>query len=65
MKNYNIVERIGLLTLVLGSFVFLSENFFRIELLDSVYRYGGMLFSIGAAIWAFGYMKKKREAKNN
>tara|TARA_R110002050_G_scaffold109796_3_gene221147 strand:- start:18908 stop:19105 length:198 start_codon:yes stop_codon:yes gene_type:complete len=65
MKNFSLLERIGLLILVLGSFVFLSDNFFRIEILDSLYRYSSMLFSLGAAIWAIGYMKKKKEAKNN
>lgn len=62
MKNLDKLERIGLLLLTLGGLFFLSENFFRLDFLNDVYNYARFLFSIGAIIWAFGYM---RRAKSN
>ena len=65
MKNYNNLERVGLVLLALGGLFFLSENFYRIDFLNSVYSYGRMLFSVGAAVWAIGYMKRVKSNRDN
>ncbi len=69
MKKYNKLEIIGFALLVIGALFWLSENYFIVESLASIYSYGRILFWLGLAVWAIGYMPKeiaKRDkAKSN
>ncbi len=62
MKKTNKAENIGFIILVIGAFLWISEDKFPIEALDAIYPFGQGILWIGVLIWALGYMKKEREA---
>jgi hypothetical protein len=65
MKKYNRLEITGFSFMVIGALFWLSENFFMLESLASIYSYGRILFWLGLTIWALGYMPKEIAKKDN
>ncbi|MCZ4408184.1 hypothetical protein O3Q51_05160 [Cryomorphaceae bacterium 1068] len=64
MKKYNRLELIGFALLVIGTLFWLSEEYFLIESLVSVYTIAQFVFWIGLFIWALGYMLREKEQKD-
>jgi len=64
MKKYNKLEITGFALLLIGGLSFLSEKFFVVESLISIYSFGRIILYLGLAIWAFGVMKKEKAKKN-
>lgn len=63
MKKNNKAEIIGFIFMVIGAFLWISEDRFPIEILTEIYPVGQFVLWTGVLIWALGYMKKEREAK--
>jgi vacuolar-type H+-ATPase subunit I/STV1 len=64
MKKYNKLEIIGFVLLIIGALFWLSENYFVVESLESIYSYGRILFWLGLAVWAIGYMPKEKAKRD-
>jgi hypothetical protein len=60
MKKYNRLEIIGFVLLVMGTLFWLSEEYFLIESLQSVYTIAQFVFWIGLFLWALGYMRREK-----
>ncbi len=65
MKKYNKLEILGFTLLVIGILSSISEKFFSLEFLSSIYdSYGRFIFMLGGAFWAIGFYKRKKLQKN-
>jgi len=64
MKKNNKLEIIGFTLFITGVLSFVSEKYFMIESLSTIYNYGNILLSLGVAIWALGYWRKEKTAKD-
>ena len=64
MNKYNKLEIIGFVLLVIGALSWFSENYFVVESLESIYSYGRIIFWLGLAVWAIGYMPKEKAKIN-
>jgi len=59
MEKNNKVEIFGFGLMVIGGLFLLSEKYYFIEELSSVYDWSDIILAIGLLIWALGYMKKE------
>ena len=59
MHKYNKAEIIGFVLLVIGTILWVSEEYFAIETLSFINKIGQMVFWVGLLIWALGYMKRE------
>lgn len=63
MEKNNKMEIIGLVLMTLGGLFWLSEKYYIIEQLNSIYSWARIVLFLGLAIWAFGLMKKEDEKR--
>jgi lipoprotein signal peptidase len=59
MEKKNKLEIIGFALMAIGALGWLSNKFYRIEELHSIYGLFDVILPLGLAIWAFGYMKQE------
>ena len=63
MEKNNKMEIIGLVLMTIGGLFWLSEKYYIIEQLNSIYSWARIVLFLGLAIWAFGLMKKEDEKR--
>jgi cytosine/uracil/thiamine/allantoin permease len=63
MEKNNKMEFIGLVLMTLGGLFWLSEKYYIIEQLNSIYSWARIVLFLGLAIWALGLMKKEDEKR--
>lgn len=63
MEKNNKMEIIGLVLMTLGGLFWLSEKYYIIEQLNSIYSWARIVLFLGLAIWALGLMKKEDEKR--
>jgi cytosine/uracil/thiamine/allantoin permease len=63
MEKNNKLEIIGFALMAIGGLFWLSEKFYVIEELNSIYSWARIVLYLGLAVWAFGLMKKEAEKK--
>jgi hypothetical protein len=59
MEKNNKLEIFGFGLMVIGVLFWISEKYYFIETLNSVYDWFNIILPIGLLIWALGYMKKE------
>lgn len=63
MEKMNKLEIIGFVIMAIGGLFWLSEKYYVIEELNSIYSWVRIVLYLGLAIWAFGLMRKEFEKK--
>jgi cytosine/uracil/thiamine/allantoin permease len=63
MEKNNKMEIIGLVLMTIGGLFWLSEKYYIIEQLNSIYSWARIVLFLGLAIWALGLMKKEDEKR--
>ena len=63
MEKNNKMEIIGLVLMTIGGLFWLSEKYYIIEQLNSIYSWARIVLFLGLAIWALGRMKKEDEKR--
>ena len=63
MEKNNKMEFIGLVLMTIGGLFWLSEKYYIIEQLNSIYSWARIVLFLGLAIWALGLMKKEDEKR--
>ncbi|MGI9525997.1 MAG: hypothetical protein ACR2MS_02685 [Weeksellaceae bacterium] len=59
----NKLEIVGFVLMAIGVLFWLSEKYYIIAELNSVYSWAKIILYLGLAIWAFGLMRKEFEKK--
>ena len=68
MGKYNKMEVVGLILMTIGGLLWLSEEYYIITQLESIYSGARFVFFSGLLIWALGLMAKeagKRKQKKS
>lgn len=65
MKKYNKLELIGFSMLFVGAVFWVSEQYFLIESLATIYRIAQIVFWFGLLFWALGNMRRQNAGRDN
>lgn len=65
MSKYNKLELIGFSMLFVGAIFWVSEQYFLIESLETIYRIAQIVFWFGLLLWALGNMRRVNAGKDH